>query len=327
MPLWRGSARAARAWPRCPAPVKEGLGLRKFRDNANMIRSDFFCRHSVDPTLLRAVQGPQDGACLIVTETATTRREVDQGRWEDVICPVSFYTYWEDRPRTIRFVSCVFEGSGGLARVGSSRWSLAQGQWNESGYLWPTGGFLSRLLCCLVFCWFETTVLDSFLSCLSLLPLDAGAGAPVDFTDCFHAYMRLHIEQGTVSDRFFHGIAMKWEWLLVANWRFPLTFAVLSRLCHARLWEATLCSLCTAQVAKAELWFEPTVLDSFLSSLSLLPLVATAEAPVDFMDCFHAYMRLHIEQETVSDSSMASVLRWSGLCSALLARVALRCSV
>ena len=54
--------------------------------------------------------------------------------------------------------------------------------------------------------WFDATVLDAFLSCLSLLPVAGAAEPPVNFTGCCHAYMRLRTEQGTVSDRFFHGI-------------------------------------------------------------------------------------------------------------------------
>ena len=92
----------------------------------------------------------------------------------------------------------------------------------------------------------------------------------------------------------------------MADWWFPSTFAVLSRLCHAHF-ERLLCVVCALR-RFPKLWFDATVPASFLSSLSLLPLAAGVEAPVDFMDCFHAYMRLHIEEETASDSSMASVL-------------------
>ena len=85
----------------------------------------------------------------------------------------------------------------------------------------------------------------------------------------------------------------------MADWWFPLTFAVLSRLCHAHF-ERLLCVVCALH-RFPKLWFDATVPASFLSSLSLLPLAATAGAPVDFMDCFHAYMRLRIGQGTVSD--------------------------
>ena len=60
--------------------------------------------------------------------------------------------------------------------------------------------------------WFDATVLDAFLSCLSLLPVAGAARAPVDFTDWFHAYARLRAEQGTVSDRFFHDIGSQLIW-------------------------------------------------------------------------------------------------------------------
>ena len=60
--------------------------------------------------------------------------------------------------------------------------------------------------------WFDATALDAFLSCLSLLPVAGAAGAPVDVTGCFHAYMRLRTEQGTVSDRFFHDIGSQLIW-------------------------------------------------------------------------------------------------------------------
>ena len=77
--------------------------------------------------------------------------------------------------------------------------------------------------------------------------------------------------------------------------------------CATHILRGLLCVVCALH-RFPKLWFDATVPASFLSSLSLLPLAAGVEAPVDFMDCFHAYMRLHIEEETASDSSMASVL-------------------
>ena len=78
----------------------------------------------------------------------------------------------------------------------------------------------------------------------------------------------------------------------MADWPIPLTSAVLSRLCHARF-ERLLCVVCALHRLQScglrrLFWIR--------LCLSLPPLEAAAiaaGAPVDFMDCFHAYAVAH----------------------------------